>query len=355
MSLHGAARPIAFWHKTHFLSVLDLTPDEIESCLELAASMKAAATGRTSARATARRPARRAAVREAVAAYAVDVRDRDSRARRRRDRAAGRRRARRSRDARGRRAQPRALGLRRRRPHVRAGAASSAGRRRAEAAGRQRAHRRGASVPGAGRRAHAAGALGIAARPDGRLRRRRQQRRDLARAGGGHAGRKRRRRVSARVTSCPPACAMPSRVSRALVRRLRLTNDPTDAVSRADAVYTDVWASMGQESEAAARRAIFLPYQVNDASDGGGTRRRALHALPAGASRRRGDRRGHRVGRRRSPSIRPRTVSTRRRRCSRCWRREAAGRPPAFAPRPPMICATLQRHAAGGHPALRPA
>src|SRR6185503_3435244 len=44
---------------------------------------------------------------------------------------------------------------------------------------------------------------------------------------------------------------------------LRITNDPTDAVSRADAVYTDVWASMGQESEAAARRAIFHPYQVN--------------------------------------------------------------------------------------------
>jgi ornithine carbamoyltransferase len=34
-------------------------------------------------------------------------------------------------------------------------------------------------------------------------------------------------------------------------------------VSGADAVYTDVWASMGQESEAAARRAIFAPYQVN--------------------------------------------------------------------------------------------
>ena len=35
------------------------------------------------------------------------------------------------------------------------------------------------------------------------------------------------------------------------------------AVAGADAVYTDVWASMGQEEEAAERRKIFLPFQVN--------------------------------------------------------------------------------------------
>ncbi len=46
---------------------------------------------------------------------------------------------------------------------------------------------------------------------------------------------------------------------------VRVTNNPVDAVSHAHAVYTDVWASMGQESEAAARRAIFQPYQVNGA------------------------------------------------------------------------------------------
>ena len=33
----------------------------------------------------------------------------------------------------------------------------------------------------------------------------------------------------------------------------------------AQAVYTDVWASMGQEDEAAARAKIFAPFQVNDA------------------------------------------------------------------------------------------
>ena len=33
----------------------------------------------------------------------------------------------------------------------------------------------------------------------------------------------------------------------------------------ADAVYTDVWASMGQEAEAEARKKVFRPYQVNEA------------------------------------------------------------------------------------------
>ncbi len=42
-----------------------------------------------------------------------------------------------------------------------------------------------------------------------------------------------------------------------------VTNDPVAAVKDADAVYTDVWASMGQESEARERDKIFRPYQVN--------------------------------------------------------------------------------------------
>jgi len=46
---------------------------------------------------------------------------------------------------------------------------------------------------------------------------------------------------------------------------VRVTNDPFEAVAKADAVYTDVWASMGQESEAAHRDALFRPYQVNAA------------------------------------------------------------------------------------------
>jgi len=43
-----------------------------------------------------------------------------------------------------------------------------------------------------------------------------------------------------------------------------ITDDPAEAVRGADAVYTDVWASMGQEDEAAARKALFEPYRVNE-------------------------------------------------------------------------------------------
>jgi ornithine carbamoyltransferase len=42
-----------------------------------------------------------------------------------------------------------------------------------------------------------------------------------------------------------------------------VVNDPMQAVAGADAVYTDVWASMGQEDEASQRRNIFAPFQVN--------------------------------------------------------------------------------------------
>ncbi len=46
---------------------------------------------------------------------------------------------------------------------------------------------------------------------------------------------------------------------------IELFRAPEDAICGAQAVYTDVWASMGQESEAEARAAIFAPYQVNAA------------------------------------------------------------------------------------------
>jgi ornithine carbamoyltransferase len=45
--------------------------------------------------------------------------------------------------------------------------------------------------------------------------------------------------------------------------RIELLTDPHAAVSGVDAVYTDAWASMGQEQEAGQRAAIFPPYQVN--------------------------------------------------------------------------------------------
>lgn len=45
--------------------------------------------------------------------------------------------------------------------------------------------------------------------------------------------------------------------------RIEITGDPVEAVRGADIVVTDVWASMGQEKEAAARAKVFAPYQVN--------------------------------------------------------------------------------------------
>jgi ornithine carbamoyltransferase len=61
-----------------------------------------------------------------------------------------------------------------------------------------------------------------------------------------------------------------------------MTNDPEEAASGADVIYTDVWTSMGQEAEAEKRRHIFLPYQV-DATLFHHAKRDAifLHCLPA--------------------------------------------------------------------------
>jgi ornithine carbamoyltransferase len=63
---------------------------------------------------------------------------------------------------------------------------------------------------------------------------------------------------------------------------ITVTTEAPEAVRGADAVYTDVWASMGQEREAEERRLIFAPYQLNTvllarASD----RAIVLHCLPA--------------------------------------------------------------------------
>jgi len=64
--------------------------------------------------------------------------------------------------------------------------------------------------------------------------------------------------------------------------KVKVTNDPVEAVEGADAVYTDVWASMGQEEEATERRNIFMPFQVNQKLFSKAAKHAVfMHCLPA--------------------------------------------------------------------------
>jgi ornithine carbamoyltransferase len=63
---------------------------------------------------------------------------------------------------------------------------------------------------------------------------------------------------------------------------VEITNDPVAAVRGADAVYTDVWASMGQEDQAAAREKAFRRFQVNaKLMAAAGPNAIFMHCLPA--------------------------------------------------------------------------
>jgi ornithine carbamoyltransferase len=80
-------------------------------------------------------------------------------------------------------------------------------------------------------------------------------------------------RVGAKLRIATPAGYEPDasiiaetrQVARETRGSLELFQSPEEAVAGAQAVYTDVWASMGQEDEAAARAKIFASFQVNDA------------------------------------------------------------------------------------------
>jgi ornithine carbamoyltransferase len=64
--------------------------------------------------------------------------------------------------------------------------------------------------------------------------------------------------------------------------RIELLTDPRAAVTGVDAVYTDAWASMGQESEAGDRAPTFMAYQVNRAMMAEAAPHAAfMHCLPA--------------------------------------------------------------------------
>ncbi|MFV9503030.1 MAG: ornithine carbamoyltransferase [Oscillochloridaceae bacterium umkhey_bin13] len=90
------------------------------------------------------------------------------------------------------------------------------------------------------------------------------------------------------TVGCPPdyrpdpdILAHAERIGAETDATIRVTASPNDAVAGADAVYTDVWTSMGQEHETARRRPVFAPYQVTpslmaEASSGAAF----MHCLP---------------------------------------------------------------------------
>ncbi len=64
--------------------------------------------------------------------------------------------------------------------------------------------------------------------------------------------------------ACPEGFEPDAELLTTAADRCRLTHDPLEAVAQADLVVTDVWASMGQESQQAARLQAFAPFQVDE-------------------------------------------------------------------------------------------
>ncbi len=87
------------------------------------------------------------------------------------------------------------------------------------------------------------------------------------------------------VVSSPPGYELDDEVvarARNLGGTIDQIVDPYEAVPGTDAVYTDVWTSMGAEQEAGARQVAFAPYQVNAAlMAAAGSQAKFLHCLPA--------------------------------------------------------------------------
>jgi ornithine carbamoyltransferase len=88
------------------------------------------------------------------------------------------------------------------------------------------------------------------------------------------------------ATASPPGYTLdeqaPLTVPAGAAGTLTLHTDPREAVRDAQAVYTDVWVSMGDEDTAAARRAALAPYKLDDALlDAAAPGAFALHDLPA--------------------------------------------------------------------------
>jgi ornithine carbamoyltransferase len=87
----------------------------------------------------------------------------------------------------------------------------------------------------------------------------------------------------------PPGYELPQEVwkqgerfARRSGSELLATHEPEEAAAGADVIYTDVWASMGEEEEAEERARVFTPYQVNEALlQGAKSDVIVMHCLPA--------------------------------------------------------------------------
>jgi ornithine carbamoyltransferase len=95
------------------------------------------------------------------------------------------------------------------------------------------------------------------------------------------------RRLPIRVVVCcpegyEPDAAFLAEAAKDAGDRVRIEHDPATAAAGADVIYTDVWASMGQEDEALVRTKVFQPYQVTRGLvDRAGKDVIVLHCLPA--------------------------------------------------------------------------
>ena len=279
----------------------------LEALLERAAELKAGRERRARVRG-ARRRDRRAVLRDALDADPRLVPGRRRRARRP-PAAAARRRA----PARARRVdrrhgpRPLALPARDRDPLGLPRDRRRARGRRVGRAGGQRADAASPSVPGARRPAHPARALRRARRasssPTSATATTSPAR---SRSSAGSAG------VEVRVAT-PPGYELEPGLA-ALD-----THDPREAAAGADALYTDVWVSMGDEPDAdrAARRPA-APISSTRTCSQLGVRPRDLHCTASRRTRARRSPRRPSTGSARRSGTRPRTASTHRRRCSSC-------------------------------------
>ena len=110
--------------------------------------------------------------------------------------------------------------------------------------------------------------------------------------------------------ACPPGYGRRRRLDGRRTAELTVIDPAGEAVKGADVVYTDVWTSMGQEAEAAARARAFEGFTVDDDADGAAPRptRSSCTACPPTAARR--SRRASSTARSARSGRRPRTACT---------------------------------------------